>query len=342
MNRISFRDYAAKARAETFSLMAQWLRLETAGLPGAMRACMADYPSRGGKALRPLLLRLFGEGLGAPAGRCARLGAACELFENWALACDDIMDDSLLRRGRPAIHRVYGRETAMNSMAALTAIMPRLLYRSCALPPKLYGPVLEQFYDSTLQALAGQHLELSWRDRPLREFGARAYFAIAAAKTASYTTVGTARLGAILAGRQDLFGAIDRFGLALGKAFQLMDDILDVESEGGGAFGKALGNDLLEGKKTLLAACALRGLKGAERTAFLSFYAPGHARTRAGALRARRSILCSGAVSECRARAAALSSEALAVFRAELQPHLKAPFRDYLSEFVLLLKERAA
>lgn len=342
MSRQSFHAYALKARAETFAIMSDWLRRETASLPAVMRTCMADYPARGGKALRPLLLRLFGEGLGAPAARCARLGAACELFENWALACDDIMDDSQLRRGLPAIHRLYGRETAMNSMAALTAVMPRILYRSCGLPPRLYGPVLEQFYESTLEALGGQHLELSWRDRPLARFNARAYFAIAAAKTASYTTVGTARLGAILAGRRDLFWAVDRFGLALGKAFQLMDDILDVESEGGGAFGKALGNDLLEGKKTLLAAAALRKLKGAERSRFLVFYAPGHARSRPEALAARRAILRSGAVAECRARAAALSAEALSIFRARLYPSMKSPFRDYIYEFVLMLKERAA
>lgn len=342
MKRPSFQEYALKARAETFSVMSGWLERETAGLPPVMRACMADYPGRGGKALRPLLLRLFGEGLGAPAARCARLGAACELFENWAIACDDIMDDSLLRRGKPAIHRLYGRETAMNSMAALTAIMPRLLYRSCGLTPRLYGPVLEQFYESTLEALGGQHLELSWRDRPLSEFGARAYFAIAAAKTASYTTIGTARLGAVLAGRRDLFPAVDRFGLALGKAFQLMDDILDVESHGGGAFGKALGNDLLEGKKTLLAAEALKRLKGGERRRFAAFYAPGRTRPVREALWARNAILRSGAVAACRARAAALSDEALAVLGAELAPELRRPYRAHLTEFVLLLRGRAA
>ncbi|MDD2804571.1 MAG: polyprenyl synthetase family protein [Elusimicrobiales bacterium] len=342
MTSASFHAYAAAARAETFAVMQGWLREETLGLPAVMRTCMADYPARGGKALRPLLLRLFGEGLGASAERCARLGAACELFENWALACDDIMDDSLLRRGKPAIHRLYGRETAMNSMAALTAIMPRLLYRSCGLPPRLYGPVLEQFYDSTLEALGGQHLELSWRARPLAEFGPRAYFAIAAAKTASYTTVGTARLGAILAGRRNLFPAVDSFGLALGKAFQLMDDILDVESEGGGAFGKALGNDLLEGKKTLLAALALKKLKGAERRRFEVFYEPGRSRPRKEALWARETILRSGAAAACRRRAAELSGEALTVFGRGLYPAMKAPFREYILEFVSLLKERAA
>lgn len=341
MKQETFPDYAARCRAETFAVMKDWLRRESAGLPPAMRACMADYPSRGGKALRPLLLRLFGEGLGAQAAACSRLGAACEIFENWALACDDIMDDSLLRRGRPCIHRVYGRETAMNSMAALTAIMPRLLYRSCGLTRAQYGPVLEQFYDSTLQALGGQHLELSWRSRPLAEFKARDYFAIAAAKTASYTTVGTARLGAALAGREDLFPAIDRFGLALGKAFQLMDDILDVESDGGGAFGKALGNDLLEGKKTLLAALALERLAGEDRRRLLAFYGAAR-RPRREALRARRLILASGAVAACRARAAALTREAQGVFLRDLYPAMRPPFRDHISAFVLMLKERAA
>ena len=341
MRKETFPEYAARCRAETFAVMKDWLARESAGLPADMRACMADYPGRGGKALRPLLLRLFGEGLGAPAATCARLGAACEIFENWALACDDIMDDSLLRRGRPCIHRVYGRETAMNSMAALTAIMPRLLYRSCGLTRGQYGPVLEQFYESTLQALGGQHLELGWRARPLAEFGARDYFAIAAAKTASYTTVGTARLGAALAGREDLFPAIDRFGLALGKAFQLMDDVLDVESEGGGAFGKALGNDLLEGKKTLLAALALERLKGEDRRRLLAFYDSGR-RGRRAALRARRLLLASGAAAECRARAAALTGEALRVFRRELCPALRPPFRDHIAAFVLMLRERAA
>lgn len=334
--------YAAARRERVRSYMLSWLRAGTAGMPAEMRACLLEYPSRGGKALRPLLLCLFGEGLGAGADRCARLGAACEIFENWALALDDMMDDSLLRRGKPAIHRVYGRESAMNAMAALTGIVPPLLYNSCRLTPRLYGPVMEQFYASLREALAGQQLELAWRLRPMEAFTARAYFGIAARKTSSYTTVGPARLGALLAGRKDLFAAIDAFGLALGKAFQLMDDVLDVESVGGGAFGKALGNDLLEGKKTLLAARALRRLKGGERAWFLSFYSPGRKRGRRDALRARDMILRSGAAAECRARAAALSSEALGIFRRELYPAMKAPFRDHIAEFVLMLRERAA
>lgn len=340
--RPALRAYAQARRGRVRSYMLSWLRAGTVGMPAEMRACLLEYPSRGGKALRPLLLCLFGEGLGAAADRCARLGAACEIFENWALALDDMMDDSLLRRGKPAIHRVYGREVSMNAMAALTGIVPPLLYRSCRLAPRLYGPVMEQFYATLREALSGQQLELAWRPRPLEAFTARAYFGIAARKTSSYTTVGPARLGALLAGRKDLFPAIDAFGLALGKAFQLMDDVLDVESAGGGAFGKALGNDLLEGKKTLLAASALRRLKGPERDWLLSFYAPGHRRCRRDALRARRMILQSGAVPECRARAAALSSVALSVFRKQLYPHMLAPFRDHIAEFVLLLKERTA
>ena len=338
----ALQTYAAARRARVFSHMLAWLRAGARGMPAEMRSCLLDYPSRGGKALRPLLLCLFGEGLGADADRCERLGAACEIFENWALALDDMMDDSLLRRGKPAIHRVYGRESAMNAMAALTGIVPPLLYRSCRLTPRLYGPVMEQFYASLREALSGQQLELAWRPRPLRDFTAGDYFRIAARKTSSYTTVGPARLGALLAGRGDLFPAIDAFGLALGKSFQLMDDILDVESAGGGAFGKALGNDLLEGKKTLLAARALLRLKGAERAWFLSFYAPGRRRGRRDALRARRLILGSGAVADCRARAAALSARALAVFLGRLYPEMRSPFRDHVAEFVLMLKERAA
>lgn len=335
----SFAAYSSAARAGTFSIMERWLERGTSGLPPVMRDCMRDYPSRGGKGLRPLLLRLFGEGLGAGAGRCARLGAACEIFENWALALDDMMDDSLLRRGKPAIHRLYGRDTAMNSMAALTGLVPVLLYRHCLLTPRLYGPVMEQFYRTLVEALAGQQAELEWRRRGLDRFGEKAYFDVAARKTASYTTIGPARLGALLAGRADLLPAVDRFGLALGKAFQLMDDILDVESPGGGAFGKALGNDLLEGKKTLLASYALKTLRGSRRRRFLRFYGQAR-RTRAEALWARKAILSSGAVVYCRRRAARLSNEALAVFRRGLSPEMRAPYGGYVESFVLMLRER--
>lgn len=336
--------YARKVRRDVFAVLDAWLAEKTAGMDPGLRECITAYPRRRGKALRSVLLCLVAEGLGGNYKKASRLAAAYELLENWGLGRDDLMDHAETRRGGPALHRLCGEEAAINALDISATYIPEMLYRNCFLGPAEFDAVFGEFYAAVRRALEGQHLELVWRGRPPEEFSPRAYFRLADMKTSSYTTKGPCRLAAVLAGRTGLFGPIDVFGRHLGAAFQLMDDALDLENEGGTGFGKAPGNDIREGKRTLLLWYALRRSSPAGRTFLLRLYSrpPGTRPAEKDVARAREILLASGAAAYCRSAAAARTSSAMAAFARDLLPEMRGGYGEALGAFVLRLAGRTS
>ncbi len=341
---ISLDAYAVKVRRDVFAVMDGWLEKKTAGMDPGLRGCITAYPRRRGKALRSVLLCLFAGGLGGSYRKASRLAAAYELLENWGLGRDDLMDHAETRRGGPALHRLCGEEAAINALDLTATYIPEMLYGNCLLGPREFGPVFGEFYTAVRRALQGQHLELVWRGRPPREFSPRAYFRLADMKTSSYTTTGPCRLAAVLAGRYDLFGAINVFGRHLGAAFQLMDDVLDLENDGGTGFGKAPGNDIREGKRTLLLWHALRRSSSVGRSFLLRLYSrpPGTVPREADVTRAREAMIASGAAAYCRSTAAARTGSAMAVLERALLPAMNGGYGEALKAFVRRLAGRAS
>jgi geranylgeranyl diphosphate synthase type II len=213
---------------------------------------LADYPSRGGKMLRPAICianaRAFGGSLEA-AVRCA---AAIEILHNGLLIHDDIQDGSELRRGRPTLHALHGTPLAINAGDAMmfTALRPLI----DALRP-LGGEVAAQVLDVSLtmarETAEGQALELGWRDSNVTALNEADYLRMALKKTAWMGMIWPAQLGLVLGsgGRGDPESVV-RFGYFLGVAFQIEDDLRNLSVDPG--YGKEMNGDLYEAKRTLM------------------------------------------------------------------------------------------
>lgn len=227
-----------------------------------------DYPSRGGKYVRPGLLLLSCEASGGDVGKAMTTAAAMEASEDWLLIHDDFEDKSLERRGKPALQILHGDELAVNAGDHLHLIMWRILLNNhesvgCELACAV-ADMMERFLQTTCE---GQYLELSWT-KSGRIIEEDEYYEMVDRKTGWYTIIGPLQLGALIAGNNEALEPLIGFGHSLGRAFQIHDDWLNVFSE---KTGKELGGDILEGKRTLLLIHLMRQLEGAGDTLNLEY-----------------------------------------------------------------------
>lgn len=206
-----------------------------------------EYPERKGKYLRPTLILLTAGAMGLDIKKTVKIAAAMQISEEWILIHDDIEDDSEDRRGKPTLHKTYGTEIAVNAGDALQTIMWR------AILDQKDEKITDEFYRLIMRTILGQGVELIWTDKKEKEISNDKYLFFADSKSGYYSIAGPIRLGAILAGAtKKQLDKLTEFGLYLGRCFQLVDDILDVEQ------------DKKEGKITLATT------KGAEYTKHLA------------------------------------------------------------------------
>ncbi len=201
----------------------------------------------GGKRLRPMLLLLAARALGGAstgtAGAAAhQLAAVVEVIHTATLLHDDVVDESDLRRGRKTANAVWGN-------AASVLVGDFLYSRSFQLMVELDRIEVMRILADTTNAIAeGEVLQLLHVRNP--DTDEAAYLRVVERKTAVLFAAAT-RLGALLAGANaDVQQRLHDYGLALGYAFQIADDVLDYAADES-ALGKHLGDDLAEGKATL-------------------------------------------------------------------------------------------
>lgn len=213
-------------------------------------------------------------------GAVARVAASLELFHAAALVHDDIMDNSDLRRGRPSVHRVfeqlhrangwtgsperYGTASALLLGDLLLSWSDELFERGLlAVPPAEAADARSEFARMRSEVTAGQYLdmleEVSWQGRPDAEALPRAHRVIVY-KSAKYSVEAPLAIGAAMAGASlAQLAALREYGEPLGVAFQLRDDLLGVFGDSDET-GKPAGDDLREGKRTVLIGIARRNL----------------------------------------------------------------------------------
>jgi geranylgeranyl diphosphate synthase type II len=214
---------------------------------------MRDYPSRTGKGLRPGLLMTFNRAFGGTDEKTLNTAAALEIFQNWIVIHDDIEDGSDLRRGEPALHVKFGIPLALNAGDALAGKMWELVYENRdILGNGLAMSVFNEFLIMYSRTTEGQHIELGWEHNRKWDLAADDYFSMCKRKTAWYTCISPAWIGGMIAGAPDsLKESFVRFGEDLGVAFQIQDDILNLTGDRE-KYGKEIGGDILEGKRTLI------------------------------------------------------------------------------------------
>ena len=254
---MSFEERLSRAQAAVERRLDAELQ-PAGGAPERLVAAMRHATLGGGKRLRPFLVTetaaLFGVGLEA----ALPAAAALECVHCYSLVHDDLpaMDDDDLRRGRPTVHKAFDEWTAILAGDALTSLAFEILARPSAHPdPAVRADlVLHLAVASGMAGMAGgQCLDLAAEKlktpaRPTLDFVTE----LQAKKTGALLTY-ACEVGAMLGGaRPDERAAVASFGRALGAAFQIADDLLDLEGDAS-TVGKAVAKDAAAGKPTMVA-----------------------------------------------------------------------------------------
>ncbi len=231
---------------------------------------VAEYPERKGKYFRPTLVLLTASAMGFSEEKAVQTAAAMQTSEDWILNHDDIEDDSEQRRGKPALHKIYGKELAINAGDTLHITMWKILRDNLRVVGEKKGlEIIDEFFRMLDRTVLGQTAEIKWAQEGRTNLSDEDVLFILESKTGYYTIGGPMRLGAILAGASEKqLADIYEFGKVLGRSFQIVDDLLDLTSDFKG-LKKQTGNDIYEGKRTIMLVHLLRTVKGRDKDRLL-------------------------------------------------------------------------
>jgi geranylgeranyl diphosphate synthase, type II len=233
--------------------------LATPGEPRILRQACAYVLSGGGKRLRAVLVLLGSEAVGGTTAEALHAAAAVEIMHNFTLVHDDIMDHAPTRRGRPTVHVRWDLNTALLAGDTLLGIAYEELLRTRTGDPAMLSRL---FTAGVIGVCEGQALDLAYEQRS--NVRVADYFSMIEQKTGLLVEVASELGGRIGGGTPRQIRALRQFGHHLGRAFQLQDDLLDVVGDAH-AFGKAIGGDILEGKRTSLLLRARERARGVDR-----------------------------------------------------------------------------
>lgn len=225
-----------------------------------------DYPLRGGKALRPALSIATCLGLGGHLEAILPTAATLELYHNAFLIHDDIEDESWWRRGKPTLHIDHGVPIAVNVGDAMLSLSLQPLLDNVervGLGPALR--ILRAVAKMTRMTVDGQGLELEWVRSNTWRLNDADYLTMVELKTSWYTFITPLQAGAIAAGAApERMAPLESLGRHLGAAFQITDDLLNLRADPE-EYGKEIGGDIWEGKRTLMLLHALRSAEPKDR-----------------------------------------------------------------------------
>ena len=233
-----------------------------------------EYPERRGKYLRPTLILLSCEMFGGDPKKAIKTAAAMQTSEDWILVHDDIQDLSEHRRGKPALHKMHGIELAMNAGDALHLIMWNILRdNEKVLGPELTFKIMDYFIKMLTITTEGQTIEMMYSiNKKYGDLKDEDYYEVVDIKTGRYTIVGPLQLGAIVAGAsKKQLDALEKLGIAFGRAFQITDDTLNVSGDYK-KYGKEIGGDIAEGKVTLMLTHLVNNCSLDEKKKILEIY----------------------------------------------------------------------
>jgi geranylgeranyl diphosphate synthase type I len=265
---------------------------------------------RKGKRLRPAFFIAAYLGLvkGTPAAGLYKAAAAFELLHAFLLIHDDIVDKSATRRGKPSLHKILGNDLAIIAGDVLHTMAVRA-FLSIKADPRLKEKALKMFLNSALYTETGEFIELLSANKDIESVSREDIYRIYDYKTARYTFAAPLACGAILAGaKQAQIDKLHKYGMLLGRAFQIKDDIAGMFGEEKKT-GKCALTDLQEAKKTILLWYACRNLGKKNRRAVKRILLKKKA-GRADLLKMRRLLTASGALDYALAEASALIKRA--------------------------------
>jgi geranylgeranyl diphosphate synthase type II len=220
----------------------------------------------GGKRIRPVLVMLGASAFQEDIKKALPAAAAVEVFHNFTLLHDDIMDAAPLRRGQLTVHEKWDANTAILSGDVMMILAIQFLEKYEGVT---YKRLTTLFNRTAIEVCEGQQYDMDFEKR--EEVSVEEYVEMIRLKT-SVLVAAALKMGAIIAesSEEDAQKIYD-FGLNLGIAFQLQDDYLDVYGDAA-TFGKQVGGDIIENKKTYLYIQALKNVNAEERKVLLDLY----------------------------------------------------------------------
>jgi geranylgeranyl diphosphate synthase type II len=266
-------EYMADSRS---LVLAELERLvpKNAKYRGVLYDLVFEYPLRDAKALRPALCIATCRALGGKLESVATSATVLELYHNAFLIHDDVEDGSEKRRDRPTLHRTHGVPVAVNVGDAMLALaLEPLLDNMRLLSLGKALRILEVIARMARESAEGQALELSWIRDGNWTLPDGAYLRMVHKKTSHYTFIAPVVVGGIIGGAvpEQLF-QLRLFATALGAAFQIQDDILNLSGDEA-RVGKEIDGDLWEGKHTVILLHAVRTSPPRERARAISILA---------------------------------------------------------------------
>lgn len=220
--------------------------------------------SLGGKRLRPVLCLMANDMFGGEAQHAMPAALAVEVFHNFTLVHDDIMDNAPIRRGKPTVHEKWNQTIAILSGDLMMIKAIDLLVSTQKTD---VGKLIQIFNKAAAEVCEGQQLDMNFEN--LNEVQVQQYLDMITLKTAVLLGA-SLKLGATIAGATDDDAEkLYLFGKHIGVAFQIQDDLLDAFGEGD-KVGKKIGGDIAANKKTLLWIEALRLADASDKDALNS------------------------------------------------------------------------
>ena len=210
----------------------------------------------GGKRLRPVLVLMACEAVGGDINRALTPAIGLEMFHNFTLLHDDVMDKADIRRGKPTVHVKWDDNTAILSGDAMLTMATQLIAQS---PADVMPQVMDLYNRTAMEIYEGQQYDVDFETRT--DVTVDEYIEMIRLKTS--VLLGCAcKMGALIGGADEATARLFyKVGENLGLAFQLQDDMLDVWGDEA-TFGKAIGGDIMNNKKTFLLINAMQRATG--------------------------------------------------------------------------------
>lgn len=308
--------------------------LKTYNLPSEPKGLydpIAYIMALGGKRLRPCLVLAACEACKNSYAEAQQAALAVELFHNFTLIHDDIMDEAPLRRGKTTVHSKWNLNTGILSGDAMLILAYQQL---ASYNPELQADLMALFSKTALEVCEGQEYDVAFEQLPA--VSERAYLKMIQFKTAVLVAAAL-KMGALI-GVADSESAelFYDFGLALGTAFQIQDDYLDAFGDPE-TFGKQVGGDILENKKTFLVV-KLQELGSIEQRQALDhwFGANAHASSGEKVAKVKQLFTESGAAEATREAVRAYTKESQLILNSLEKRGIKTNTLSAFSEALLL------
>ena len=249
---LSFNEYLSKVNDAVAAI-------EYPAVPNGLYEPISYTMSLGGKRVRPSLVLMSCDAFGGNVEDAVAPAVGLELFHNFTLLHDDVMDKADIRRGKPTVHIKWNENTAILSGDAMLTMATQYIAKA---PVAVMPNVMSLYNITAMEIYEGQQYDMEFEQR--MDVKEDEYLNMIRLKTS--VLLGCAcKMGAIIAGVDECDAELMyRFGELTGLAFQLQDDLLDVYGDEK-TFGKAIGGDILNNKKTFMLIKALEMAQGNDR-----------------------------------------------------------------------------